>query len=190
MSTLSTLETGQRAVHDGLTPRRPETANIRLNHTMLRVADPDRSIQFYSHVFGMSLVFRFAAGPLTIYYLGHPAPDDQSPADIAKGLGTKSGLLELVHVHEEKHQAAGTEGLALPTGTPKGRVGFGHLGFSVPDVNQLLERAQQQGYTVWKTREDTSETKMDLPDHVPRGSFHPHFLAVYTQVGFLRDPDG
>ncbi|KAJ4194433.1 hypothetical protein NW759_016528 [Fusarium solani] len=190
MATLNPLEEGQRVLHDTLTPKCPETADIRLNHTMLRVADPARSIRFYADIFGMSLIFRFAAGPITVYYLGHASPDDKIPADMARGgLGTKSGLLELVHVHEEQG-AADLDGAAHLAGTPEGRFGFGHLGFNVPDVDQVLERARQQGYSVLKTRADTSERKLDLPRYVPEGSFHPSFLVAYTQVGFLRDPDG
>ena len=188
MATLRPLKEGERALHDALTPKLPETSNIRLNHTMLRIADPDRSLRFYMDIFGMSLIFRFAAGPMTVHYLGYPSPEDRSPADIAKDLGSKAGLLELVHVHEE-HKAI-YDASPSPVGTPKGRIGFGHLGFTVPDVEELLEHARQDGYTVLKVPEDTSERKLDLPDYVLEGSFHKNFLAAYAQIGFLRDPDG
>ena len=57
-------------------PSSPATAEIRLNHLMLRIKDPDQSLRFYNDCLGLHVVFIFNAGPWTIYYLG--------PRDVCK----------------------------------------------------------------------------------------------------------
>jgi hypothetical protein len=48
----------------------PATAEYRLNHLMLRIKNPEKSLRFYCDCMGMHVVFIFNAGPWTIYYLG------------------------------------------------------------------------------------------------------------------------
>ena len=51
-------------------PSSPATAEYRLNHLMIRIKDPKRSLEFYCDCMGLHVVFVFNAGPWTIYYLG------------------------------------------------------------------------------------------------------------------------
>lgn len=51
-------------------PSSPTTAGFRLNHLMLRITDPEKSLRFYNDCLGMHVVFIFNTGPWTIYYLG------------------------------------------------------------------------------------------------------------------------
>jgi lactoylglutathione lyase len=51
-------------------PSSPATAEYRLNHLMIRIKDPKKSLEFYCDCLGLHVVFIFNAGPWTIYYLG------------------------------------------------------------------------------------------------------------------------
>ena len=51
-------------------PSSPATAGYSLNHFMMRIKDPKKSLEFYCDCLGMHVVFIFNAGPWTIYYLG------------------------------------------------------------------------------------------------------------------------
>jgi lactoylglutathione lyase len=51
-------------------PSSPATAEYRLNHLMVRIRDPKKSLEFYCDCLGLHVVFIFNAGPWTIYYLG------------------------------------------------------------------------------------------------------------------------
>ena len=173
---------GQYALATTLTATASDTAP-RLNHSMLRIASPTRSLAFYTQLFGMSQTFSFNTGPFTIYYLAYPSVGDAVPADIHATSGLRSGLLELIHVHgpENEHIASGNEPSAF---------GFGHLGFTVPDVGTLLEKAKEMGFEVLKEPGDVAARALGLPDTVADGALHPKFLAMYAQCGFLQDPDG
>ena len=63
-------------------PTSPATAEYRLNHLMLRIKNPEKSLKFYCDCLGLHVVFIFNTGPWTIYYLG--------PRDMSKCSGTTS----------------------------------------------------------------------------------------------------
>lgn len=184
---------GERKVADDFTATSTATHGYRLNHTMLRVADAARSLEFYTDFLGMSLVFRLDAGPFTIYYLGYPSTLDKDPMDMAKSLSSRSGLLELMHFHEPSQSNTRAQATSDSPGRDgedgAARGGFGHLGLVVPDVEQALERARQHGYVVLKQPSSTSATALEL-SQVESDALHRNFLTAFTQIGFLRDPDG
>ena len=49
-----------------------ETQNYRLNHTMIRVKDPAKSVDFYTRIMGMKLLRKidFPAAKFSLYFLG------------------------------------------------------------------------------------------------------------------------
>lgn len=51
-------------------PPSPATAGYSLNHFMMRIKDPKKTLRFYCDCLGMHVVFIFNAGPWIIYYLG------------------------------------------------------------------------------------------------------------------------
>jgi lactoylglutathione lyase len=179
---------GSRVVAESLTPPTPATQGYRLQHAMLRISNPESSLRFYTELMGMSLIFTLNTGPFVVYYLAYPGPDDQSPADIANTMPSRAGLLELVYV-PPKARGQGSADDSPLLGQPA-CVGFGHLGFYVPSVAEALRRAEAGGYTVVKNLSDLSATTLDLPESVSDIPFHPGFLASFSQVGFIRDPDG
>jgi lactoylglutathione lyase len=171
-------------IPESLTPANPATTGYRLNHTMLRITNPQNSLRFYVEFMGMSLIFTFNAGPFSVYYLSYPSTDDRTPSDIEHSMRLRSGLLELLHVHNSINATP------LRYNNEQGLVGFGHLGFCVPDVEETLQRAEQAGWSVVKSLRNVSVKAMALPEGVPEGSFHEKFVATFSQVGFLSDPDG
>ena len=81
-----------------------ETQNYRLNHTMIRVKDPAKSVDFYTRIMGMKLLRKidFPAAKFSLYFLGSfdekevkdiPETDDERRAWV---LSQKS-ILELTH---------------------------------------------------------------------------------------------
>jgi lactoylglutathione lyase len=180
-------EPGDYIVASNLAVSSALTVN-RLNHTMLRIENPKASLAFYRDVFGMSQTFSMNAGPFSIYYLAFPAPGDEVPSDILKTSGLRSGLLELVHVHEKAERNDG----AISGGKPcsEGSTGFGHLGFTVPDVTALLRKGESAGHKVLKWPGDVGLFALGLLDASCQHLIHDRFRKLYTQVGFLRDPDG
>ncbi|OAG04303.1 Glyoxalase/Bleomycin resistance protein/Dihydroxybiphenyl dioxygenase [Paraphaeosphaeria sporulosa] len=162
-------------------PVSPSTAGYSLNHLMLRIKDPEKSIRFYNDCFGLHTVFIFNAGPWTIYYLG---PRDTNIST----LGTSKGLLELYHIPADSsvEYQNGNE-------YQNGGVGFGHVGFTVPDVGEALERVKAFGFEVIKPLEADKEDGMGLPERVvmgDHGKVSEGYKHVFRQLAFVKDPDG
>ncbi|CBF69684.1 putative lactoylglutathione lyase (Glo1) [Aspergillus nidulans FGSC A4] len=188
---------------DPALPENSPTAGFKLNHFMLRIRDPKRSLHFYMNLMGMRTVFTMNTGPWTIYYLGYPStPQDRAdlPAWSAKvggdnrTLTSTLGLLELYHVHgSEKPISEG--GYEISTGNEPPNLGFGHLGFTVPDVPKALERLRGAGVRVIKelsvsTRESIPLSKWEEERGIGVGEIHPNYKAVFDQIAFVADPDG
>ena len=73
-----------------------------LNHTMLRVKDPEKSLEFYCGVLGMTLLRKtdIEAGEFSLYFLGFTGSDDEVPtgdADATEYVFSRQGVLELTH---------------------------------------------------------------------------------------------
>lgn len=67
------------------------TQGFKLNHVGLRVADIDKSIDFYSGVFGMRELARMPLDTVTIVFLGYASKNDSFASVFAR-----EGVLELV----------------------------------------------------------------------------------------------
>lgn len=147
-----------------------ETDQYRLNHTMVRIKDPERSLDFYTRGLGMRLIRRldFEDMQFSLYFLGYldEAEAASVPGDDAKRTTFNFGreaLLELTHNwgDEEKpdlHFHSGNE-------EPKG---YGHIGITVPDVYSATERLEKL-VTEFVKRPDDGNMK---------------------GLAFVKDPDG
>jgi lactoylglutathione lyase len=183
-----------------LPPNHPTIGN-RLNHFMLRIRDPAKSIPFYVDLMGMRTVFTMNVGPFTIYYLGYPQTDEHRAdpakfgADTAANLQHTLGLLELYHVHGSEKQQPGY----YSTGNEPGQLGFGHLGFTVPSVPRALERLKEAGVEVIKdlgvcTRQSIPITDQENKQGIgieTKGTdseIHPNYARVFEKIAFVRDP--
>lgn len=120
--------------HPGVQAPTADSNGFRLNHTMLRVKDPEASLAFYSRVFGLRVLRRldFEEMQFSLYFLARVDEGDEVPTD--QGERTvwtfrQKGVLELTHNWGTEGQAdfAYHDGNAEPQG-------FGHICFSVPDL--------------------------------------------------------
>jgi lactoylglutathione lyase len=140
-----TLASG--AWEEGCAPPPEGTEQFVFNQTMLRIADPVRSLDFYCGVLGMMLVRKldFPSMKFSLYFLGYIRDtDDAVPDDdierTAYALRQKA-MLELTHNW-------GTESDPDFKGYHNGNEeprGFGHIGISVPDVYAACERFEASG---------------------------------------------
>jgi lactoylglutathione lyase len=96
----------------------------RLLHTMIRVKDLDKSLQFYTGELGMKLLRKrdYPTGKFTLAFVGY-------------GEETDSTVIELTHNWEQ------AEPYSLGSG-------FGHLAIAVPDVYKACERLATAGVKV------------------------------------------
>lgn len=96
---------------------------MRILHTMLRVRDLDKSIEFYTEMLGMELLRRkdYPSGEFTLAFLGY-GPESQQAA------------LELTYNWGAKDYELGTA--------------YGHIAVEVEDVYEACKRIAEKGGNV------------------------------------------
>ena len=99
---------------------------MRLLHTMLRVGDLDRSIDFYTNVLGMKVLRRkdYPDGKFTLAFVGY-------------GDESETAVIELTHNWDTKKYDIGT--------------GYGHIAIGVPNAAKACDAVRAKGGKV--TRE-------------------------------------
>ncbi len=148
----------------------PETRDYMFGHTMLRIKDPKVSLDFYTRVLGMRLIrkFDFPEMKFSLYFLGMIS--DQEAEKISSDNGKRAtyvfsqrAMLELTHNWGTENDADCKyhDGNSEPKG-------FGHLGFTVPDVYKTCERLENLGVEFVK--------KVDA--------------GKMQGIAFVKDPDG
>ena len=92
---------------------------MRLLHTMLRVGDLQKSIDFYTNVLGMKLLRQkdYPDGKFTLAFVGYGDESDNT-------------VIELTHNWDTDHYNIGN--------------GFGHIALEVDDVYQATEEIRQR----------------------------------------------
>jgi len=145
----------------------PETKGFIFNHIMLRIKDPQASLDFYTRILGFQLINQrhFPEDGFSLYFLAYlPAgtiiPTD--PEQRRQWQANLSGLLELTHNHGTETQ----EGTPYHNGNSAPR-GYGHICISVADIQTACTRFEQLGVTFQK-RLDEGRMK---------------------NIAFIRDPD-
>lgn len=171
------------------------SAGYKLNHFMVRIRDPEKSLKFYRDIMGMRTIFTLNAGPFTIYYMGYPQTPEHK-ADLNKFavetfdvLQHTLGLLELYHVHGSEKEEVGY----YETGNKAPNLGFGHLGFTVPDVPKAVERLRAAGVTVFKdlgvtTRETIPLSQWEADRGNGLGGIDGGYKKTFDQIAFVKDP--
>ena len=99
---------------------------MRLLHTMLRVGDLERSIDFYTNVLGMKVLRRkdYPEGKFTLAFVGY-------------GDESQTAVIELTYNWDTKKYDLGT--------------GYGHIAIGVPDARKACDAVRAKGGKV--TRE-------------------------------------
>ena len=114
-----------------------------LNHTCLRVKDPARTVKFYTEHFGMKLLSRkdFEEAKFSLYFLSFPKDDISKNKDGEPDVFSAHGILELTHNW-------GTEknpDYKINNGNEEPYRGFGHICFSVSDINKTAKWDMARG---------------------------------------------
>jgi len=114
------------------------TQDYVFNHTMLRVKDPERSLDFYTRVLGMRLLRKvdFPEGRFSLLFLAMTAGETvpQDPASRQTYTFGRQSVLELTH-----NWGTENDDSEYHNGNKDPR-GFGHICFSVPDIEAACER--------------------------------------------------
>jgi lactoylglutathione lyase len=181
-------------------PQSEATSSFTLFHFMLRIRDPKASLHFYVDLMGLRTVWTMNTGPFTIYYLGYPKTDEDR--NDLKGWAERTkqiqnithtpGLLELKHIHgSEKDPSEG--GYTISNGNIAPNLGFGHLGFSVPDVRSTVESLRSEGVNVVKELENTGPSAVPLTEWerergVGKDDMIDSYQRVLTHVAVVADP--
>ena len=120
---------------------------MRYLHTMVRVTDVERSLEFYCTKLGMKEVRRYDSeqGRFTLIFLA--APGDESEA-----AELRAPLLELTHNWDPEKYSGGRN--------------FGHLAFEVDDIYATCERLKQGGVTINRPPRDGRMAFIRSPDNV------------------------
>ncbi len=102
----------------------PDTSRYRLLHTMIRVLDLDKSIDFYTRLLGMNVLRNqeYPSGEFTLAFVGYGDETDET-------------VIELTHNWGQKEPYALGEG-------------FGHLAIGVPDIYATCERLEAEGVKI------------------------------------------
>jgi lactoylglutathione lyase len=96
----------------------------RLLHTMIRVFDLDRSIDFYTRLLGMKLIRRkdYPSGEFTLAFVGYGNESDAS-------------VIELTHNWPRKEPYTIGDG-------------YGHMAIGVADIYKTCERLAKEGVKI------------------------------------------
>jgi len=161
-------KTGFARVPGVVSGRDPATRGFTFNHTMLRIKDPQASLDFYTRVLGFTLVrtIDHAEAAFSLYFLVLTENADAIPEDEParkQWLARQSGVLELTHNHGSETEP----GAVYHDGNSEPR-GFGHICISVPDVVAACARFEQLGVTFQKRLSD----------------------GRMRTLAFIKDPDG
>ena len=146
--------------------RSAETSSFKFNHTMIRVKDPKKSIEFYSEVLGMEVVSTSEFSDFTLYFLAYDHSGGKATTEEKKeGRFSREGILELTHNHGTETDP-NFQGYA--SGNTEPGKGFGHIAIAVDDVEKACERFEKLGVPFKKR---PSDGKM-------------------RHIAFILDPDG
>jgi lactoylglutathione lyase len=120
---------------------------MRYLHTMVRVTDIDKSLDFYCAKLGMKEVRRVSneAGRFTLVFLA-------APEDADRGAAERSPLLELTYNWDPEAYAGGRN--------------FGHLAFEVDDIYALCDRLMKAGVTINRPPRDGRMAFVRSPDNI------------------------
>ena len=109
---------------------------MKLAHTMIRVKDLDATLAFYTEFLGLREVRRSPIGDeATLVFLA-----DES----------ESYYIELTYNHDGRDYDLGNQ--------------FGHLAFTVPDLDQVIADVESRGWWFRKSKETSSSRYIFVKD--------------------------
>jgi lactoylglutathione lyase len=101
-----------------------DTTGFRMLHTMVRVKDLDKSLDFYTRLLGMKLLRKkdFPGGKFTLAFVGYGDESD-------------TAVIELTHNWDQEE--------AYDLGN-----GYGHVAIGVPDIYATCEALEKEGANI------------------------------------------
>lgn len=140
----------------------PET--YRMNHTMIRVKDIEKSLSFYKDIMGMTLrrTVEMKEAEFNLYFLSYGEPPSEESSKGVNPGANQEGLLELTYNYGSEKDPK----VKYHNGDD-GDKGFGHIGITVDNLEAAAKRFEEKGVT-WKS-------KLSENDNI---------------LAFMRDPDG
>lgn len=139
------------------------------NHTMLRIKDPVKSLEFYTGVLGMTLLKKreFPEAKFNLYFLAKLTDEEREtlPAgdELKDFVSRQRSILELTY----NYGTESDDNFAYHNGNSEPR-GFGHICFSVPNLTKAVAWFDKNGVAFQKRPEDGS----------------------MKDIAFIKDPDG
>lgn len=130
-----------------LRPTSNRMFQMRYLHTMVRVTDVDRSLDFYCAKMGMEEVRRVESegGRFTLIFLAASKDKDS-------GIETRAPLLELTHNWDPETYSGGRN--------------FGHLAFEVDDIYATCQKLMDAGVTINRPPRDGRMAFVRSPDNI------------------------
>jgi len=109
-------------------------------HTMVRVTDIDKSLQFYCNALGLTEVRRYTneKGRFTLVFLAAP--------------GDENAQVELTHNWDPENYSGGRN--------------FGHLAYQVDDIYATCQRLMDHGVTISRPPRDGHMAFVRSPDQI------------------------
>jgi lactoylglutathione lyase len=116
-------------------------------HTMVRVADLDKSLDFYCNKLGLVETRRVEndKGRYTLVFLA-------APADVERAREARAPLLELTYNWDEHEYQGGRN--------------FGHLAYRVDDIYETCRKLKDAGVTINRPPRDGYMAFIRSPDNV------------------------
>ena len=116
-------------------------------HTMVRVKDLEKSLDFYCQQLGLIEMYRFdnENGRFTLVFLA--APDDQEAA-----LENKAPLVELTYNWDTQEYSGGRN--------------FGHLAYQVDDIYETCQRIMDAGTVINRPPRDGHMAFIRSPENI------------------------
>ncbi|KAI9151839.1 Lactoylglutathione lyase [Paramyrothecium foliicola] len=153
---------GQKPIEETESIKDTDVSTYRMNHTMIRVKDAEKSLKFYQETLGMSLLRKNESpnSGFNLYFLGYPGEQGLS----ADGkTSDREGILELTWNYgtEKDENFKYHDGNSEPQG-------FGHICISVDNLDAACQRFDDLKVN-WKKRLTDGRMK---------------------NVAFILDPDG
>ncbi len=120
---------------------------MRYLHTMVRVADLEKALDFYCNKFGLAEVRRVESqqGRFTLVFLS-------APEDAAAAAASKAPLVELTYNWDPENYTGGRN--------------FGHLAYEVDDIYALCGRLMKSGVTINRPPRDGKMAFIRSPDNI------------------------
>jgi lactoylglutathione lyase len=128
-------------------PAQGKEARLNYLHTMVRISDVDKSLDFYCNKLGLTEIRRVdsEAGRFTLIFLA-------APGDQARARAEQAPMLELTHNWDPEVYAGGRN--------------FGHLAFRVADIYSTCTHLQDGGVVINRPPRDGRMAFVRSPDGI------------------------